>query len=118
MSALPPEADMLSVSINVRYVPEADMCHQWNCRRSHHGGDDVNRNQPQGDGSFSGAPNARLGRLGRHGFDGRHCCCIVVVATALNWGSGHLRERSFCQKHQAGLDLSVGSCLHGVFPAN
>ena len=26
MSALPPEADMLIVGINVRYVPQADIC--------------------------------------------------------------------------------------------
>jgi hypothetical protein len=29
MSALPPEADMLLVGINVFYVPQADVRHQW-----------------------------------------------------------------------------------------
>ena len=55
--------------------------------RSHHGDDDADRDQSQGGGPFSGASNARLGRLGRNGFDGRHCCRIIVVATALRSAS-------------------------------
>ena len=62
---------------------DLDRCHQRNRRRPHHGGDDADRDKQQGDGSFSGASNARLGRLGRNGFDGRHCRSIIVVATAL-----------------------------------
>ena len=33
MSALPPEADMLSVGINVCYVPIADISDKERCRR-------------------------------------------------------------------------------------
>ena len=44
-----------------------DRCHQRNRRRSYHGGDDADRDQSQGDGSFSGASVACLGGLGRNG---------------------------------------------------
>jgi hypothetical protein len=60
-----------------------DRCHQRNRRRPHNGGDDADRDQSQGDGSFSGASNARVGGLGCNGFDGRHCRRIIGVATAL-----------------------------------
>jgi NRAMP (natural resistance-associated macrophage protein)-like metal ion transporter len=60
-----------------------DRCRQRNRRHPHHGGDDADRDQSQGDGPFSGAPNSCVGRLGRNGFDGRHCRRIIVVATAL-----------------------------------
>ena len=33
MSALPPEADMLIVGINVCYVPQADITTSWVARR-------------------------------------------------------------------------------------
>ena len=60
-----------------------DRRHQRNRRRPHHGGDDADRDQSQGDGPFPGASNARVGWLGCNGFDGRHCHRIIMVATPL-----------------------------------
>ena len=64
-----------------------DRGHQRNCRRSNHGDDDADRDKSQGDGSFSGASNTRLGRLGRNGFNGRHRWRIII--TALKSALGH-----------------------------
>jgi Mn2+/Fe2+ NRAMP family transporter len=44
---------------------------------SHHGGDDVDRDKQQGDGSFSSASNVRLGRLERDGADEHYCGSLI-----------------------------------------
>ena len=40
-------------------------------------------------GRFQSTPNACLGRLGRNGIDGGHCCRTIVVAAALRSALGH-----------------------------
>ncbi len=52
---------------------------QWHCRCSDHGGHDGGRYAPFGDGSLQRQAGTHLFRMGRHGADGRYCCCTALV---------------------------------------
>jgi hypothetical protein len=57
---------------------------QWHRRCSDHGGHDGGRYAPFGDGSLQRQAGTHLFRMGRHGADGRYCCCPALVLVWLN----------------------------------
>jgi len=64
-----------------RSHPNADLERraQWHCSGSDHDGHDGGRYAPFGDGSFQRPAGTHVFRVGRHGADGRYCCCTVLV---------------------------------------